>query len=226
MSHIEFQPADPDRSDELRPPRRGSDRPTPLWWRLLSAVFLAAVAALLLGSLDAHAEGSIRDADLAQAAPQAQAPATLSAPAPHAKSPLIYASLKQPEALVRSDAQPSAPPGQAPSGFAALVETGTIAPRDSAPTTCLPGELKTVMADVAARFGAVSVESTHRGKARNRRAGGARGSLHLACRAVDFRVAGRTRAVMAFLTAHPEVGGLKVYRNGIIHVDNGERRAW
>lgn len=226
MSRIEFQPANPHRSDELRPPRRGSDRPTPLWWRLLSAVFLAAVAALLLGSLDAHAEDSIRDADLATFTARSGAGAAPAAPAPHAKSPLIYASLKQPEALVQSDADPAKPATASRPRFAALVETGTIAPRASAPTACLPGELKTVMADVAARFGAVSVESTHRGSARNRRAGGARGSLHLACRAIDFRVAGRTRAVMAFLKAHPEVGGLKVYRNGIIHVDNGERRAW
>jgi hypothetical protein len=31
---------------------------------------------------------------------------------------------------------------------------------------------------------------------------------------------------MAYLRSRPEVGGLKVYRNGIIHIDNGERRRW
>jgi hypothetical protein len=31
---------------------------------------------------------------------------------------------------------------------------------------------------------------------------------------------------MAFLRARPDVGGLKVYRNGIIHIDNGSRRTW
>jgi uncharacterized protein YcbK (DUF882 family) len=31
---------------------------------------------------------------------------------------------------------------------------------------------------------------------------------------------------MAYLRASPQVGGLKIYRNGIIHIDNGERRSW
>ena len=52
-----------------------------------------------------------------------------------------------------------------------------------------------------------------------------RGRVH-ACRAVDFRVRARTRGVMAYLSSRPEVGGLKVYGNGIIHIDNGSRRRW
>ena len=31
---------------------------------------------------------------------------------------------------------------------------------------------------------------------------------------------------MAYLRSRPEVGGLKMYRTGIIHIDNGERRTW
>jgi hypothetical protein len=112
------------------------------------------------------------------------------------------------------------------SGFYAYVDQGSILLRDSAPTKCLPGDLREVVADVAARFGAVSVESTHRSRSRNWRAGGARQSLHLSCRAVDFRVRARARGVLAYLRSRPEVGGLKVYRNGIIHIDNGERRSW
>jgi uncharacterized protein YcbK (DUF882 family) len=82
------------------------------------------------------------------------------------------------------------------------------------------------VASVAEKFGPVSVESTHRTSGRNWRAGGARHSLHLSCRAVDFRVRARARGVMAYLRAHPQVGGLKIYRSGIIHIDNGERRSW
>jgi hypothetical protein len=112
------------------------------------------------------------------------------------------------------------------SAFSDQVERGTIVVRESAPTRCLPGDLLDVVADVAGRFGAVSIESTHRTRARNQGAGGARHSLHLSCRAIDFRVRTRTRAVMAYLGSRREVGGLKVYRNGIIHIDNGERRSW
>jgi uncharacterized protein YcbK (DUF882 family) len=112
------------------------------------------------------------------------------------------------------------------SGFASLVEKGAITLRASAPTNCLPGNLREVVADVASRFGAVSVESTHRSSGRNWRAGGARQSLHLSCRAIDFRVRTRARGVMAYLRGRPEVGGLKVYGNGIIHIDNGSRRSW
>jgi hypothetical protein len=117
-----------------------------------------------------------------------------------------------------------APHGAA--GYHGRVEQGRIIVRASAPTKCLPGDLRDVVADVAARFGTVSIESTHRSPSRNWRAGGARRSLHLACRAVDFRVGARARGVLAYLRSRPEVGGLKVYRNGIIHVDNGERRSW
>jgi len=112
------------------------------------------------------------------------------------------------------------------SGFASLVTQGTITLRASAPTNCLPGSLQEVVADVASKFGPVSVESTHRNTSRNWRAGGARHSLHLSCRAIDFRVRTRTRGVMAYLSSRPEVGGIKMYRNGLIHIDNGTRRSW
>jgi hypothetical protein len=111
-------------------------------------------------------------------------------------------------------------------GFYSQVAKGTITLRASAPTKCLPGNLREVIADVAARFGPVSVESTHRSQSRNTRAGGARHSLHLSCRAIDFRVRTRIRGVMAYLRDRVEVGGLKIYRNGIIHIDNGSRRSW
>lgn len=112
------------------------------------------------------------------------------------------------------------------SRFYTSVNLGNIVLRKGAPTTCVPASLRDVIADISARFGAVSVESTHRTASRNRRAGGAGHSLHLACRAVDFRIHNRFRGVMAYLRSRPEVGGLKIYRNGIIHIDNGSRRSW
>lgn len=112
------------------------------------------------------------------------------------------------------------------SRFYTSVNLGNIVLRKGAPTTCVPTTLRDVIADISAKFGSVSVESTHRSAGRNRRAGGAGHSLHLACRAVDFRIHNRIRGVMAYLRSRPEVGGLKIYRNGIIHIDNGSRRSW
>lgn len=112
------------------------------------------------------------------------------------------------------------------SAFYASVEQGSITLRESAPTHCLPDKLRDVITEISAKFGKVSVESTHRTSGRNWRAGGASQSLHLSCRAIDFRVTSRMSGVMAYLRSRPEVGGLKIYRNGIIHIDNGTRRSW
>jgi len=140
--------------------------------------------------------------------------------------PAEYASLPSNERLNDPGTTGSLPNARTLSGFSSLVSRGTITLRASAPTNCVPGDLREVVASVAAKFGPVSVESTHRSRGRNWRAGGARQSLHLSCRAIDFRVRARTRGVMAYLRAHPQVGGLKMYRNGIIHIDNGQRRSW
>lgn len=137
-----------------------------------------------------------------------------------------YVSLPSNNSLNDPVTTGSLPDARTLSGFASLVSRGTIMLRASAPTNCVPGNLREVIASVAAKFGPVSVESTHRSRGRNWRAGGARQSLHLSCRAIDFRVRTRARGVMAYLRSRPEVGGLKVYRNGIIHIDNGERRSW
>lgn len=140
--------------------------------------------------------------------------------------PAEYASLPSNGRLDDPAVTGSLPGARTLSGFASLVSEGTITLRASAPTHCVPGDLRAVVASVAERFGPVSVESTHRTRGRNWRVGGARHSLHLACRAIDFRVRTRARGVMAYLRTHPQVGGLKIYRNGIIHIDNGERRSW
>lgn len=142
-------------------------------------------------------------------------PATSPSPSPpnDKPNPIVTSSLAEPTARTLQ-------------GFAAHMSAGTIEVRDSTPTNCLPGDLKEVVASVSARFGPVSIQSTHRPAAMNRRKGGARNSLHIACRAIDFRVRAKKGGVMAFLKSRPEVGGLKVYPNGIIHIDNGERRTW
>jgi hypothetical protein len=91
---------------------------------------------------------------------------------------------------------------------------------------CLAGSLASVIHQVAANFGPVTVNSTCRSRARNARVGGAHKSLHLTGNAVDFRVRGNVSAVYAYLRSSGSVGGLKHYGGGLFHIDTGARRSW
>lgn len=91
---------------------------------------------------------------------------------------------------------------------------------------CLAGSLKSVVYQVASKFGPVTVNSTCRSKARNRAVGGAGKSKHLSGQAVDFRVAANVSAVYAYLKSTGSVGGLKHYGGGLFHIDTGPRRSW
>lgn len=91
---------------------------------------------------------------------------------------------------------------------------------------CLNGTLKSVVYQVAAKFGPVTVSSTCRSKKRNRRVGGASKSWHLTGSAVDFRVHANHRAAYAYLKSHGSIGGYKHYGGGLFHIDVGPRRTW
>jgi len=210
----------------------------------LAFVTGACLAALLPNSANAQSpypqpNGIVIPLPLSSAAPSSASVAPSKAPPrtrTHSKTrahpkplPKVeYTSLPSNDRITDPAATGSLPDAGtlAPPRFASLVSQGTIKLRATAPIRCLPGNLLAVIADLAAKFGPVSIESTHRSQNRNRRAGGARHSLHLSCRAIDFRVKARARDIMAYLSARPEVGGLKRYRNGIIHIDNGARRSW
>jgi uncharacterized protein YcbK (DUF882 family) len=90
---------------------------------------------------------------------------------------------------------------------------------------CLPSAIKQVLFDLTRLFGPVHVNSSYRSPSHNRNVGGASRSLHMECRAVDFRVAGNQQRVMKYITSRSEVGGYKHY-GGHIHIDNGPRRTW
>jgi hypothetical protein len=66
---------------------------------------------------------------------------------------------------------------------------------------------------------------THHG---NRRAGGARRSLHLACKAADIKVPGISEAqLLRYVKSLPGRGGVGTYcRNSVVHLDVGEKREW
>jgi hypothetical protein len=90
----------------------------------------------------------------------------------------------------------------------------------AAPTECLPGELRAVLADVAARFGDIAVVSTHKLNTGNHSSGSIREKLHHACNAVDFRPGpDRIDEVKRYLRSRPEIGGVESYRNGVVHMD-------
>jgi uncharacterized protein YcbK (DUF882 family) len=110
------------------------------------------------------------------------------------------------------------------SGLARAEQTEEPKPRRSSGGGCIPGQLQGVLNDLEAKFGRVNVTSTCRSASANRAAGGAPQSLHLSGQAVDFRVSGGSGAVMAFLSAHGDVGGLKHYGGGLYHIDTGARR--
>jgi len=89
---------------------------------------------------------------------------------------------------------------------------------------CLNGSLRGVIAQVAARFGAVTVNSTCRSRSRNARVGGARRSQHLTGNAADFRIHGNWGAASSFIRGL--VGGFKHYGGGLFHIDTGPKRTW
>lgn len=98
---------------------------------------------------------------------------------------------------------------------------GLVAWRASA--SCLAGNLRDVIERVAS-YGRVTVNSTCRNRAHNRRVGGASKSWHLTGNAADLRIAGNWRAAAAFMRA--SVGGFKHYGGGLFHIDNGPKRTF
>jgi uncharacterized protein YcbK (DUF882 family) len=95
-----------------------------------------------------------------------------------------------------------------------------------APSRCVPGSLIRVLKRVSAKYGPITVNSTWRAPGKNRRVGGRGKSMHLSCRAVDFRVHGSSRGLARFLIAQRDVGGFNRYPSGFYHIDNGPRRTW
>lgn len=92
--------------------------------------------------------------------------------------------------------------------------------------SCLDGDLRGVIYAIASKFGPVTVNSTCRDRAHNRRVGGASKSYHLTGDAADFRVSSNVSAVYAYLRGNGNVGGIKHYGGGLFHIDNGPRRSW
>jgi hypothetical protein len=127
-----------------------------------------------------------------------------------------------------------APPVTAPVAAAAAASATQALPAMAAPaiassaktpTECLPAEFKTLIREIEARFGSVTLVSTTTLHTNNHGTGSTRHKLHTDCKAVDFKVAGDVNALTTFLRSRPEVGGINTFRNnGVIHIDYNERR--
>ncbi len=108
--------------------------------------------------------------------------------------------------------------------FLAVTSTAIAGVTWRASPNCLDSRLRTVIERLPTQ---VTVTSTCRGHAHNRRVGGAKGSYHLGGRAVDFRIPAKDVArIYPMLLANPTVGGHKHYGGGLMHIDVGPRRTW
>lgn len=182
----------------------------------------------------------------APAAPAARAPAP-PPPSPVQASPplppwsastpgsasLVTAPVVPPVAIAPVLPGPAASPGPAPisagapstgeeaKAAARADQTATRVPTaPGAPTECLPEGLKSVLVDLQAKFGTVTVVSTTHLHTDNHSKGSVRDKMHQACKAVDFKVLGDAKAVLAYLKTRREVAGIGHYRNnGVIHID-------
>ncbi len=115
----------------------------------------------------------------------------------------------------------------------AMVMTGAVlnapaaAARGGATTSegCLPGVLRTRLAQVRKNFGSIQVVSTHRPGAKI--AGTRTTSYHASCRAADFvPPKGKYGIVTRWLYANHE-GGVGTYTcMNHIHIDNGPNVRW
>lgn len=113
--------------------------------------------------------------------------------------------------------------------FVVAVPVTVFAPQMAVSATnsesCLPGELRSKLSQIRAKFGNIQVVSTGRPGARI--AGSGRMSLHSDCRAVDFVPPnGKYGQVVAWLHQN-HGGGTGTYTcMNHIHMDNGPEMHW
>lgn len=119
--------------------------------------------------------------------------------------------------------------GVAPSGADVEHLSNRVGKRSEAQIDCIPVELTMILNTVGWHYGQhVHVQSGYRSANHNRRVGGARGSYHLSCEAVDIQVDGVDKHDLAnFLKKLPGRGGVGTYCSvSTVHIDIGPKRDW
>lgn len=114
-------------------------------------------------------------------------------------------------------------------GLARLAPNGLLMQTDRVDTACLKPSLVRVLKSIEGHYGKkVLVTSGYRSPPVNRKARGARNSLHMYCAAADIQVEGVAKWELAqFLRSMPGRGGVGTYcHTNSVHVDVGPERDW
>ncbi len=114
-------------------------------------------------------------------------------------------------------------------GLARLAPNGLLTQREGVDVACIKPALVRVLKKVERHYGRrVVVTSGYRSPSYNRKARGARNSLHMYCAAVDIQIDGVTKWELArYLRSMPGRGGVGTYcHTKSVHVDVGPERDW
>ncbi len=114
-------------------------------------------------------------------------------------------------------------------GLARLAPNGLLKQTEAVDTACLKPALVRVLNSIEKHYGKKAVvTSGYRDPARNKRARGARNSLHMYCAAADIQVDGVSKLELAaYVRGMPGRGGVGTYcHTNSVHVDVGPERDW
>ena len=114
-------------------------------------------------------------------------------------------------------------------GLARLAPNGLLTQTDKVDVGCLKPSLVRVLKTIEGHYGRkVVVTSGYRSPSHNRRARGAKNSLHMYCAAADIQVEGVTKWELAsYVRTMPGRGGVGTYcHTESVHVDVGPERDW
>lgn len=114
-------------------------------------------------------------------------------------------------------------------GMARLAPNGLIKQTDNVDVACLKPSLVRVLKTIERHYGRKAVvTSGYRSPDRNRRARGARNSLHMYCAAADIQVEGISKWNLAeYVRTMPGRGGVGTYcHTESVHIDVGPERDW
>ncbi|TIM28109.1 MAG: DUF882 domain-containing protein [Mesorhizobium sp.] len=114
-------------------------------------------------------------------------------------------------------------------GLARLAPNGLLKQTENVDVACLKPSLVRVLKTIEGHYGKkMIVTSGYRDPARNRRANGAKNSLHMYCAAADIQVPGVSKAQLAsYIRSMPGRGGVGTYcHTESVHIDVGPERDW